>query len=70
LVYYKIINMKNLFIIAAFASLMSCGHDHTPVIINSQSDTLTCCHTDSVIDSLQNVNELLDYLESIPSTHR
>ena len=85
--------MKKVFIIAAFAGLMSCNDEPKPIIVGTQfdftqdegvSDSLVygeyepdqvdahptdpCGHLE--IDSLQNVNELLDYLETIPSTHR
>ena len=80
--------MKKLFIVAAFASLMSCGHDdccEQPIVIKDQMD----CHpTDSngvlmddsiffnnqtymdSISKLDSVSDLLNYLETIPSTHR
>jgi len=77
LVYFKIIIMKNLFIITAVVGLMACNSTEEQVVIQQCCDTAdqvdshptdSCGHLE--IDSLQNVNELLDYLETIPSTHR
>lgn len=80
--------MKNLFIIAAFAGLMSCGHEEKSIIVGEQfdftQDQVDSHPTDSngkfvsdsvylnnqaYIDSisqLESVNELLDYLETVP----
>ena len=83
--------MKKVFIIAAFAGLVSCGHDdccEKPIIVGEQfdftqdegvSDSLVYGEWEPVdstdmfgpflpgeIDSLETVNELLDYLETIP----
>ncbi len=76
--------MKNLFIIVAVAGLMACNSAETenPIVIQQCCDTISSDTVDQVdahptdscghseIDSLQNVGELLDYLETIPSTHR
>lgn len=57
--------MKNLFIITAVVSLLAC---------NSTKETISteCCHANSTdlpfeIDSIQNVRQLLDSLEKVPS---
>ena len=75
--------MKKVFIIAAFAGLMSCGHDdccEKPIVIKGEqfdftqdegvSESLVIGEIEPNIDSLEHVGELLDYLETIPSTHR
>ena len=80
--------MKKVFIIAAFAGLMSCGHEEKSIIVGEQfdftQDQVDSHPTDSngkfvsdsvyfnnqtYIDSisqLESVNELLDYLETVP----
>ena len=68
--------MKNLFIIVAIVSLMSCGNDHEVKIMGTPVDYTqdTKFVPDSVflnnqayIDSLTTVTELLDHLETLPS---
>ena len=74
--------MKKVFIIAVFAGLMSCSEDKPEVIIQGSQIDFTQdqvdCHfvSDSVymnnqayidsISQLESVNELLDYLETVP----
>ena len=71
--------MKKVFIIAAFAGLMSCGHDdccEKPIIVKGEqfdftqdegvSDLLVYGEWEP-IDSLTTVTELLDHLETLPS---
>ena len=72
--------MKQLFFITAIAGLMSCGSEPAePIILGGQfdftqdegvSDSLVIGEIEPNIDSLETVGELLDYLETIPSTHR
>ena len=74
--------MKKVFIITAFAGLMSCSESKPEIIIMTPdidfdfaqdegvSDSLVYGEIEPNIDSLENVGELLDYLETIPSTHR
>ena len=80
--------MKKVFTIAAFAGLMSCGHEEKSIIVGEQfdftqdegvSDSLVYGEWEPVdstdmfgpflpgeIDSLETVNGLLDYLETVP----
>ena len=81
--------MKKVFIIAAFAGLMSCSEDKPEVIIQGTQidftqDQVDSHPTDSIgkfvsdsvylnnqvyidsISQLESVNELLDYLETVP----
>ena len=77
--------MKYLFTTALIIGLASCGTTETECCDAHTEDQVDCHETDSTgkfvsdsvfmnnkayIDSLTNVNELLDYLETIPSTHR
>ena len=60
--------MKQIFLTLAVVGLVACQQSEPEIhIMGTQidftQDTIT-------VDSLQNVGELLDYLESIPSTHR
>ena len=61
--------MKKALILIFVVGLMSCGTTEQEVKVMGRAD---CCSRDTtnVVDSLQNVGELLDYLETIPSTHR
>ena len=68
--------MKNLFIIVAIVSLMSCGNDHevkimgTPVDYTQDTEFVSdsvFLHNQAIIDSLTTVTELLDHLETLPS---
>ena len=71
--------MKKIFIIAAFAGLMSCGQDdccEKPIVIKGEqfdftqddgvSDSLVYGEWEP-IDSLTTVTELLEHLETLPS---
>ena len=71
--------MKKVFIIAAFAGLMSCGQDdccEKPIVIKGEqfdftqdegvSDSLVYGEWEP-IDSLTTVTELLKHLETLPS---
>ena len=69
--------MKQIFLTLAVIGLVACNSTEEQVVIQPCCDTAdqvdvhptdSCGHSE--IDSLQNVGELLDYLESIPSTHR
>ena len=74
--------MKQVFLTLAVACLVSCGHDdccEQPIIVGPQfdftqdegvSDSLVYGEIEPNIDSLENVGELLNYLETIPLTHR
>ena len=76
--------MKQLFLTLAVVSLTACHQNECceqSIIVSPQSDfTQDEGVNDSTdmfgpflpgeIDSLETVNELLDYLETIPSTHR
>lgn len=68
--------MKNLFIIVAIVSLMSCGNDHevkimgTPVDYTQDTEFVSDSvffHNQAIIDSLTTVTELLEHLETLPS---
>jgi len=67
--------MKKVFIIAAFAGLMSCNDESKPIIMGTQFDfTQDEGVDDSLvygdwepIDSLTTVTELLEHLETLPS---
>lgn len=76
--------MKNLFIITAVVGLMACNSTEEPIIIEDQmdchpTDSNGVLMDDSVywsnqayidsINQLDSVNDLLNYLETIPSTH-
>lgn len=75
--------MKQVFLILAVAGLAACNQDECceqPIVIQGEqfdftqdegvSDSLVIGEIEPNIDSLENVGELLDYLETIPSTHR
>ena len=78
--------MKYLFATALIMGLASCDTTKKTECCDAHTEDQVDCHetdstgkfvSDSVywsnqayIDSLTNVNELLDYLETIPSTHR
>ena len=62
--------MNKLILPLIVVGLMACNTtEPTEVKVMGRAD---CCSRDTtnVVDSLQNVGELLDYLETIPSTHR
>ena len=60
--------MKQIFLITTIAGLMSCGSEPAePIVLGKQFDFT---QDTVVVDSLETVGELLDYLETIPSTHR
>jgi hypothetical protein len=70
-------NMKKIFFTVAVVCLMSCSSNEEPIIIRPyghQWDQIDSHPTDSCghleLDSLKEVSELLEYLESIPATHR
>lgn len=70
--------MKNLFIIAAFAGLMACNTNEPKIVIEGTQIDFTedrfvsdsvFMNNQAYIDSisqLESVNELLDYLETVP----
>jgi len=59
--------MKQIFLTLAVVGLVACHNEPEVHIMGTQFDFTQ----DTVaVDSLQNVGELLDYLETIPSTHR
>ena len=69
--------MKQVFLTLAVVGLIACNSTEEQVVIQQCCDTAdqvdvhptdSCGHLK--IDSLENVGELLDYLETIPSTHR
>jgi hypothetical protein len=69
--------MKKIFFTVAVVGLMSCDSHEEPIIIHQCCDTAdqidshpadSCGHLE--LDSLKEVSELLEYLESIPATHR
>lgn len=77
--------MKYLFITALIVGLASCDTNETECCDTHTEDQVDCHPTDSTgrflpdstviqnylnVDSIANVSELLDYLETIPSTHR
>jgi len=75
--------MKQIFLTLAVVGLTACSQDECceqPIIIGGEqfdftqdegvSDSLVISEVEPNIDSLETVGELLDYLETIPSTHR
>ena len=60
--------MKQVFLTLAVVGLVACHNEPEVHIMGVQHDFTQ--QDTVVIDSLQNVGELLDYLETIPSTHR
>jgi len=70
--------MKKLFLTLTVVGLVACNSTEQPIIIQPCCDTadqVDVHPTDSngistEIDSLKEVNELLEYLESTPATHR
>jgi len=77
--------MKNLFIATAVVGLMACNSTEEPIIIGDQmdchpTDSNGVLMEDSIffnnqtyidsISKLDSVSDLLNYLETIPSTHR
>ena len=75
--------MKQIFLTLVVVGLVACNQDECyekPIVIGGEqfdftqdegvSDSLVIGEIEPNIDSLETVGELLDYLETIPSTHR
>lgn len=73
--------MKKLLFTVTVVGFMSCNSHEEPIIIQQCCDTISSDTADQVdihptdscghleLDSLKEVGELLEYLESIPATH-